>query len=558
MGGKDLEFGDKNKYLTLINILDRLREEAPEEYKSYHPLEEEVEKLNKARSKTFIHLYLKVKFGILDFKEREGFICDGAYDGGIDAYYIDKKQKNIFFIQSKFRTNAENFHNKEIELNDILNMDIDRLTDGETRDENGNNYNKKILKFMSELKTIDDIARYRYEVIILANLKKITPSKFKRLVPGYPCTIYDFQKCYDELVFPVVSGTYYHQSNLFININLTNKDFSQSRISYPVTTEYSKCEITILFVPTIEIAKILHKYKNSILKYNPRSYLDLSTNSVNKEIARTIKEKSTNDFSLFNNGITILSDETSLNEKIGHKNKGQLHIKNPQIINGGQTAYTLSKVYEEALENGDENIFTSKEVMLKIITFTNSEDVDRSSILQLIEEISKATNQQTAVSDADRRSNDKIQIDIQHTIFEKFGYYYERKRGEFYDGLKNKYIDKFKIVDRELFLRICYSIVGLASQARRNSEKVLFNKDSFDNVLNKIDNYTDMFFSYLCYKKLEEIQKKYNRKTNNKFGVVNYGNALRYGKMAVVSSIYLSLSQEITTSNFENLIEECL
>jgi hypothetical protein len=53
-----------------------------------------------------------------------------------------------------------------------------------------------------------------------------------------------------------------------------------------------------------------------------------------------------------------------------------------------------------------------------------------SSSSTLHKEISRATNQQTAVDDADRRSNDKIQIELQ-----KYGLFYERKRGEFFDGL---------------------------------------------------------------------------------------------------------------------------
>ena len=334
----------------------------------------------------------------------------------------------------------------------------------------------------------------------------------------------------------------------------------QSRISYPVRTKEAECEITLLFVSTIEIAKIMNKYKNSILKFNPRSYLDISGNIVNKEIKKTIIEKETNEFSLYNNGITILSDETDFKERIGKKGKGQLHIKNPQIINGGQTAYTLSKIYEEYNNNPEiDKIFDGKEVMLKIITFTEDDieknKINNKEILNLIEDVSVATNQQSEVVEADRRANDSIQILLQDQLYKRFGYFYERKRGEFYDGLTNNYIDKSKVINRDLFLRLCYSIKGYPKEARRSSDNVIFKKESFDKILNDGDNVNLYFFAYLCYLKLEEIQKKLMN-SKNKHGELNYGQGLRYGKYAIVYAVSRLLEENIEVDNISELVDK--
>ena len=62
-----------SKYQTLIHILDQIRKEAPQEYKKYHILESEIEALDHIRSRTFIHLFLKVRYGLLSFRERERF-----------------------------------------------------------------------------------------------------------------------------------------------------------------------------------------------------------------------------------------------------------------------------------------------------------------------------------------------------------------------------------------------------------------------------------------------------------------------------------------------------
>ena len=103
-------------YLALIRTLDSLRNEAPKNFKSYYPKVEEVEKLNQARAAAFIHLFLKVRFGMGDFVKRHENICDGSQDGGVDGYFIDTDNRCITLVQSKFRTTEKNFEEKSIDL----------------------------------------------------------------------------------------------------------------------------------------------------------------------------------------------------------------------------------------------------------------------------------------------------------------------------------------------------------------------------------------------------------------------------------------------------------
>lgn len=411
------------KYATLLNVLDRLRAEAPVKYATkYNPPAHDIEKTNQARSRAYIHLYLKVRFGVLDFEEREHFITDKGYDGGIDGYYIDDENKVIYFIQSKFRTTESNFETKYIKLEEILVMDINRVLNGEEYDEAGNEYNGKIKQLVREVRNIEGIGRYKYKVIILANLDGISDTKLAYLTGGYATEIINHERCYTDLVYPVISGTFFNASDVNIFIDLSNK-IAGTNISYTVQTKYKECEITVLFVPTIEIAKVLKKYKNSILKYNPRSYLELEGHKVNSAIRETILNISTNEFALFNNGITMISDETHINTKIGQRNKAQLTIKNPQIINGGQTAFTLSRILEENESEDPESIFAGKEVLLKVITLLSDEEtvITHEQKIELIDDISNATNQQTAVINADRVSNDSLHINIQNKLFDRFG-----------------------------------------------------------------------------------------------------------------------------------------
>jgi len=276
-----------SKYENLVQVLDELRKEAPSEYKRYYPHEDDLDKLNYARSLTYIHLFLKVKFGILDFHEREKNITDGSQDGGVDGYYIDDENKRIYFIQSKFRINKKNFEEKSIGIGELYAMELDRITHGKTSAENGTDYNGKIQALIQKIQGIEDYVKYKEIVILLANIKdKYDNNKLKTLTV-FPYEIFNHQKCYTELLFPVVSGTYYNPSELKISINVSNYGGS-NRIDYYADTNIKECNITVLFVPTIEVGRILYKFKNSILKYNPRSFLELASGSVNQHIKESI------------------------------------------------------------------------------------------------------------------------------------------------------------------------------------------------------------------------------------------------------------------------------
>jgi hypothetical protein len=492
-----------SKYQTLVTILDQIRAESDvTPYRSvYLPDPSKGDAVTQARSRAFLHLYLMVSFGLLDFAERETFVTDGKHDGGIDAYYVDSDDHTIYFVQSKYRATEENFKSKMITVNELLTMDIPRILNGHVLDECENPYNEQIQKMRSKIAAIVDIGRYEYKVLILANTPSVPPSKLKQLTGGFSTKVLDNERTYLDLVLPVIAGTYFRQKDLQIAIDLSNKN-AGAKISYEVRTTHYDCEITVVFVPTIEIARIMHRYKNSILLFNPRSYLELEGHQVNNSIRDTVLRTETNEFALFNNGITILSDETYINEKIGQRNKAQLSLRNPQIINGGQTAYTLSRILEESSELDRETLFQGKEVLLKVITLIKDPDGTDAvqHRLELIDKISTATNRQTPVITADKFSNNQDHLTIQGTLFDRYGILYERKRGEFADGLYRGYITTDLILERNLFFRLYFAMIGDFASAVR---KKLFLK--IEDPCRTIQDSAIMdrlYFAFLCYKRL--------------------------------------------------------
>lgn len=409
-------------YKTFLSTLDSLRKEAPKSFKKYHPKESNAEQLNQARAKAFTHLFLKVRFGVLDFAERQALICDGTQDGGVDAYYIDEDNRTIYLIQSKFRTSEKNFEEKSIEVSELLKMEVGRISKGESQDSNGQPFSARILDLQRKISNIRNIALYDWKVVLLANLRKVNDEQLKRLIDNMEYELFDYSRTYRELVFPLTTGTYFKPNEIVITINLGRKTSPQ--LSQDVETPLGPCNVRIIYVPIIEIARITAKYKNSLLRYNPRNYLSLKKNEVNKSIRDTVLNTSQNEFSLRNNGITVLAEHSSVTDRTGVLGEGQLIIKDPQILNGGQTATTLAMILED--ENAGSAVFDSKEVLLKIIEKPRNANDER--LMLFIETISDATNKQSKIVEADRRANDPKMLQLQSHFFDNFGLFLERKR----------------------------------------------------------------------------------------------------------------------------------
>ena len=521
----------EHKYNMLVSVLDKLSAEAPVSYKTYHPRPDELDAIQHARSLAFTHLLLKVRFGVADFLARHQQITDGPQDGGVDAFHIDNERKKLYMIQAKFRNTTKNFTDKSMKADELVRMEVSRITKGHETDSNGNRFNDKILAFQQIIREIRDIAKYDYIVLLLGNVYKLNDEQIRRLIDNSTYEIYDANKAYEKLIFPLSTGMYYDPEEIEITIELAEKE--HPRLKQTVDTEFGQFNVTAIFVPTSEVGRILSQYKNAILKYNPRNFLSLQKKSVNENIRASITNHEKNNFAILNNGITILSDNVSISESTGKQNEGQLILTRPQILNGGQTAYTLSTIYDEC-EKKPKNPLLGKEVLLKIVTpIKGSKGVDS----KFIELISNATNQQNEVSEADRRSNHDIQIELQKRLYNDYGYLYERKAGEFHDGIQNGFVDRKLVIDRFKFIKAYWAFKGEPAAARRTSEKVVFKEETFYRILHDVTGYHEMFFSYLMFSEMEHLEAGFKKKSDS---TDIYGYGLLYGKWAVVASIGLS------------------
>ena len=515
---------EENKYQLLINTLDSLINEAPDELTRYDTSDEET--TNQARARALIHLFLRTRFGLINFVEAEKFITDGSMDGGLDAYYIDCDHKMIYLIQSKFRTKEENFENRSVDGYELFKMELGLITKGEEKDKNGNNFNGKIHGFQRNIREISDIGKYRYCLVFLGNISTNLDSQKLKEVSGSVCDeveIINGKDTYNNLLLPYLQSDFYNKKEFVLKINL-NQDQS-NRIKYSVKINNQLISINLSFVPTIEIAKMMFEYKNSLLKYNPRCYVGIKNGGVNQQIENSISATDSNEFSLLNNGITIICTDFQYTDRNAEPNSATLLVTNPQIVNGGQTAFTLANIFK----NQQGGIFENKEVLVKFISLNQNQTPEQ---IKLIERISEATNNQTPVFLSDRKSNDEKLVELQKYLFENYGILLERKKGEFFEALSKNIISKDRIVTKEQIMRLAFTIQGNISEARSYANEKLFKRYPLPEI-----DFEDLYKTIKINRIVESFIQS-TRDQNLKFRVSEFGNGLKYGKYAITSAIF--------------------
>lgn len=186
----------------------------------------------------------------------------------------------------------------------------------------------------------------------------------------------------------------------------------------------------LCIIPGQVLADVYDKYGSSLLEGNVRSFLSTKV-AVNKKIRETIL-KCPNMFFAFNNGVSA----TALDVKIEDSPIGKVitSAKDFQIINGGQTTASLSNTRHKDKCSLDE-IF----VQMKLTQMGN---MDENEASDLVRNISRSSNSQNKVSDADFFATHPFHIRIEQfsrRIFAPAVYgvqyetkwFYERARGQY-------------------------------------------------------------------------------------------------------------------------------
>lgn len=215
-----------------------------------------------------------------------------------------------------------------------------------------------------------------------------------------------------------------------IEINFT--DYLKNGIpcleaSSSVDSEYKSY---LCIIPGSVIANIYDKYGSQLLEGNVRSFLSTKV-AVNKKIRETIMRYPSMFFA-YNNGISA----TAMDVKIETTKKGCFIVsaRDFQIINGGQTTASLSNTRHK-----DKADISNIYVQMKMTVIDETSE-DRS--VELIRNISRSSNSQNKVSDADFFATHPFHVRMEQFSRRIFAaavdgaqyetkWFYERARGQY-------------------------------------------------------------------------------------------------------------------------------
>ena len=185
----------------------------------------------------------------------------------------------------------------------------------------------------------------------------------------------------------------------------------------------------LCIIPGVTLADIYDAYGSQLLEGNVRSFLSTKV-AVNKKIRETILRIPQNFFA-YNNGVSATAMD--LRFETTEEGKFITYAKDFQIINGGQTTASLSNArHKDGADLGQ--IY----VQMKLTEVDN--DADKSA--ELIRNISRSSNSQNKVSDADFFATHPFHVRMEQISRRVFApatggaqyetkWFYERARGQY-------------------------------------------------------------------------------------------------------------------------------
>lgn len=268
------------------------------------------------------------------------------------------------------------------------------------------------------------IRKYRLLVFTDADVSDTLKTLENLDIGGVPaeCQIWDIDR-----VFRVCCSDLGRQ-----NIEIDFREYITEGIpcleaSSAATAEYNSY---LCIIPGGVLADIYDKYGSQLLEGNVRSFLSTKV-AVNKKIRETIL-KCPSMFFAYNNGVSA----TAMDVQLEHTPSGT-HIvsaRDFQIINGGQTTASLSNTRHK-----DKADLKGIYVQMKLTEIDES-DMDRST--ELVRNISRSSNSQNKVTDADFFSTHPFHIRMEQHSRRIFApaeagaqyetkWFYERAKGQF-------------------------------------------------------------------------------------------------------------------------------
>lgn len=326
---------------------------------------------------------LMMRAGI-DATEASKHITDGYHDMGIDAIYLDRSQRSLFLVQTKWRNSGDGTIKQSEMLTfiagvkRILELDLDGA-------------NKHIQDKTNEI--TEGLTEMGYQIhLIFAHTGKETTSAFELRPATELCEevndeistiLYFSEICFSEIYEFLAMG----QNSDGISLNdviLTN----WGMVEAPYTGYYGT-------ISASAIGEWYAHHGNSLFSKNIRFYK--GDTDVNAGMKRTLLTEPEN-FFYYNNGIKLLCSSITRKAKLSTTTKtGLFHLDGVSLVNGAQTAGTIGITFAENPEQ-----VSKANVLIQIIDLSSATPETYSLITKLSNTQNRIENKDFASLDPEQ------------------------------------------------------------------------------------------------------------------------------------------------------------
>jgi hypothetical protein len=365
------------------------------------------ETIDQDPSRTFLALCLTQYLGI-DQYTAEDCIIDGSDDCGIDAIYFNVEDVDnpiVYLFQSKFYR-VEGKYSRALEGSAIDKMlqTTDMLFFQPKRERS---YTSVVLdEKLKQYESFQNVTP-KFRLVFCSNSYPAAPKAQEKLQHWIE------DRYYGEDIFEPV---YLHLREIakLIAPDQRKKINDKLRLSGTWFSYESGTARTVVGKVSVEeLARLYGEHGEFLFDKNVREYLK-DSNLVNQRINETLTHDKSHEFFYLNNGVTIVCNKLSYAPM---NSDPVISMEGLQIVNGSQTTHTVHAAFKNDTIKNKEHVFA----LVKVI---QTEDTE------LLNNITEATNSQTAVTSRDIRSNDPTQRIVEEHL-RALGYYYEARANKY-------------------------------------------------------------------------------------------------------------------------------
>lgn len=406
-------------------------------------------------------------------------------DSGIDCFFSDEDNKELFIIQNKFY--APNTTINREEFSDFLKAPISILSSG--------NYKKSIelQNTFSKAKTDKEYKVFFY--FFTTALKGNISDEKRRLFTLFNDNTPINAECHIEAevfaledIYKLYFGKNKSPSTTFnFNLKTYNKSgFARLKEEYGLNVPFEGYYIVTPVIEFYRMLKTAEEKKYEIFEDNIREFLGL--NPINKEIIKTLKDpEKRKSFIYYNNGVTLICNKNIIPQTID--GNCEIPLSRPQIVNGCQTVNSINYVLKNysdktSLKQEFSNVF----VMVKVLIIPDPNDEVQK---KFYEDVVKYTNSQNSLSEKAFVSMSDYFLRIQKEL-KNLGFLLCVKPSD-----KNKFKTEYSSRNK----------VDLVELAKRHSEFKKFPINTEKDIILELDKLLQVFVAFMNSPTIA-IQKK--------------------------------------------------